>query len=411
VPQGALQAINKKKRLPSRPPAAMEQMLRNTIAEQERELARRRGAREGDRDRMADRSTAASEQLSQLSIFYALVQTVGSICRLLGILWWLQAMHAGDGVHSSRLAPAAALWMAKVAWGLVDSAIRGQRAALKADVGAHLPPAAAILEQCLPVACAAVAVFVAWVLHPIPQELGYARLAAVLTDDQQLHESAAAAAGELAASFAGGVALALFAIGAPVLLQKVGVLRSSWPADPVKGLERQHLASLAEKARQRELQLTLSRNSSLFSGSALVYGVSRAARLSCLALSEELLYRSVLYAYLGWLLDVFVTSDPASSLAPGRGFELLPALLSSLCFGGTFMSYHGEWAVGTAIGLLLQAMAVSTSSLLPAVLAHVTMELLLDGYRSRRPVPKPQLEEAEAAAAANQAGKAGKAKQ
>ena len=54
----------------------MEQMLRNTIAEQERELARRRGAREGDRDRMADRSTAASEQLSQLSIFYALVQTV-----------------------------------------------------------------------------------------------------------------------------------------------------------------------------------------------------------------------------------------------------------------------------------------------------------------------------------------------
>lgn len=376
----------------------MEQMLRNTIAEQE---ARRRGVREDDRDRMVSRSTAATEQLSELSLFYSLIQTVGSICRLLGIVWWLQAMHAGDGIHSSRLAPAAALWMAKVAWGLVDSFIRGQRAALKADIGAHLPPAAAILEQCLPVACAAVAVYVAWVLHPIPRELGYDRLAAVLTDDQELHESAAAAAGELAASVGVGVALALFAICAPVLLQRTGVLTHSWPADPVKGLERQHLASLAEKARQRELQLTLKRGS-LFNGSSLLYGASRAARLTCLALSEELLYRSVLYAYFGYLMGVFVTSDPASSLAPGRGFEPLPALLTSFCFGGTFMSYHGEWAVGTAIGLLLQVVAVHTSSLLPAVLAHVILELLLDGYRSRRSVPKPHLDEAVAEASATQ---------
>ena len=365
------------------------------------EAARRRGAREDDRDRMADRSTPATEQLLELSLFYRLIQTVGSICRLLGIVWWLQAMHAGDGIHSSRLAPAAALWMAKVGWGLVDSAVRGQQAALKADVGAHLPPAAAILEQSLPVVCATVAVYVAWVLHPVPKELGYERLAAVLTDDQQLHESAAAAARELAASVGVGVALALFAIGAPVMLQRAGVLTHSWPADPVKGLERQHLASLAEKARQRELQLTLKRGS-LFSGSSLLYGVFRAARLSCLALSEELLYRSVLYAYFGYHLGFFVTADPASSLAPGRGFEPLPALLTSVCFGGTFMSYHGEWAVGTAIGLLLQAVAVYTSSLLPAVLAHVVLELLHDGYRSRRPVPKPHLDEAAAEAFATQ---------
>jgi len=373
---------------------------RQQQAQMEQE-ARRRGVREDDRDRMVNRSTAATEQMSELSLFYSLIQAVGSICRLLGIVWWLQAMHAGDGIHSSRLAPAAALWMAKVAWGLVDSVIRGQRAALKADVGAHLPPAAAILEQCLPVACAAVAVYVAWVLHPIPKELGYERLAAVLTEDQQLHESAAAAAGELAASVGVGVALALFAICAPVLLQRAGVLTHSWPADPVKGLERQHLANLAEKARQRELQLTLKRGS-LFNGSSLMYGLSRAARLSCLALSEELLYRSVLYAYFGYLMGVFVTSDPASSLAPGRGFEPLPALLTSFCFGGTFMSYHGEWAVGTAIGLLLQVVAVHTSSLLPAVLAHVILELLLDGYRSRRSVPKPHLDEAAAEASANQ---------
>jgi membrane protease YdiL (CAAX protease family) len=375
----------------------MDHVLRNTIAEQE---ARRRGPREDDRDRMANRSTAATKQLSELSLFYRLIQTVGSICRLLGIVWWLQAMHAGDGIHSSRLAPAAALWMAKLAWGLMDSVIRGQQAALKADVGAHLPPAAAILEQFLPVACAGVAVYIAWVLHPIPKELGYERLAVVLTDDQQLHESAAAAAGELAASVGVGFALAVFAICAPVLLQRAGVLTHSWPADPVKGLERQHLASLAEKARQRELQLTLKRGS-LCNGS-LLYGVSRAARLSCLALSEELLYRSVLYAYFGYLMGIFDTSDPASSLAPGRGLEPLPALLTSFCFGGTFMSYHGEWAVGTAIGLLLQVVAVHTSSLLPAALAHVILELLLDGYRSRRSVPKPHLDEAAAEASANQ---------
>ena len=389
----------------------MEQMLRNTIAEQEQELARRkrgRGAREDDRDRMLSRGNAATDQLGSLSVFYALLQGVGSICRLLGIIWWVQAMHAGDGIHSSRLAPAAALWASKVVWGLVDAMIRGQQAALKAEVGAHLPPAAAILEQCLPVACAAVAVYVAWVLHPIPEELGYARLAAVITDDQELHESAAAAAGELAASFAVGVALALVAMGAPLLLQRAGVLKSAWPADPVAGLERQHMAILAEKAAQRELEVSLSNDSSLFAGSSFVYTLSRAARLSCLALSEELLYRSVLYAYIGYLMETFITSDPASSLAPGRGFELAPALIVSLCFGGTFMSYHGEWAVGTTIGLLLQAWAVNTHSLLPSVLAHVTMELLLDGYRCRRPVPKPQLDEAADAAEAKQGGKAKK---
>lgn len=364
------------------------------------EQPRRRGGGEVERGGLGERSTAATEQLSQLSLFYRVVQTIGSICRLLVIVWWVQAMHAGDGIHSSRLAPGAALWMAKLAWGLVDSAVRGQQAALKADVGAHLPPSAAILEQFLPVACATVAVYVAWVLHPIPEELGYARLAAVLTDDQQLHESAAAAAGELATSVGLGVALALFAIGAPVLLQRAGVLTHSWPADPVKGLERQHLASLAEKARQRELQLALKRGS-VFHGSSLLYGLCRAARLSCLALSEELMYRSVLYAYLGWFMGVFATSDPASSLAPGRGLEPLPAVLTSFCFGGTFMAYHGEWAVGLAIGLLLQFVAVQTSSLLPSVLAHAIMELLLDAYRSRRPVPKPQLEEAEAEASAN----------
>lgn len=70
------------------------------------------------------------------------------------------------------------------------------------------------------------------------------------------------------------------------------------------------------------------------------------------------------------------------------------------------MSYHGEWAVGTTIGLLLQAWTVHTHSLLPSVLAHVTMELLLDGYRCRRPVPKPQLDEAAAAADAKRGSKA-----
>lgn len=75
------------------------------------------------------------------------------------------------------------------------------------------------------------------------------------------------------------------------------------------------MASLAEKAAQRELEVSLSNDSSIFAGSSLVYAVSRAARLSCLALSEELLYRSVLYAYIGYLMETFVSSDPASSLA------------------------------------------------------------------------------------------------
>ena len=63
--------------------------------------------------------------------------------------------------------------------------------------------------------------------------------------------------------------------------------------------------------------------------------------------------------------------------------------MSALLFGATFTSYHGEWAVGLSLGVLLQAWAVATSSLLPTVVAHATMELILDGYRRRRPLPKP----------------------
>ena len=87
-------------------------------------------------------------------------------------------------MHSSRLAPAAALRLAKVTWGLVDSAIRGQAAALKQEVGAVLSPSAAIAEQCLPVLASAIAVYIAWILHSIPDELGYARLEAALGADE-----------------------------------------------------------------------------------------------------------------------------------------------------------------------------------------------------------------------------------
>ena len=152
-------------------------------------------------------------------------------------------------------------------------------------------------------------------------------------------------------------------------------------------MERQHAASLAEKAAQRQLQMRLGQDGLCPSGNAALYGAARASRLCCLALSEELLYRSVLYGWLGMLSEDFRSAEPSAALS--LPLALGPAALSALLFGATFTSYHGEWAVGLSLGVLLQAWAVATSSLLPTVVAHATMELILDGYRRRRPLPKP----------------------
>ena len=152
-------------------------------------------------------------------------------------------------------------------------------------------------------------------------------------------------------------------------------------------MERQHAASLAEKAAQRQLQMRLGQDGLCPSGNAALYGAARASRLCCLALSEELLYRSVLYGWLGMLSEDFRSAEPSAALS--LPLALGPAAFSALLFGATFTSYHGEWAVGLSLGVLLQAWAVATSSLLPTVVAHATMELILDGYRRRRPLPKP----------------------
>jgi hypothetical protein len=65
----------------------------------------------------------------------------------------------------------------------------------------------------------------------------------------------------------------------------------------------------------------------------------------------------------------------------------LPTLLT----GATFKNYRYEWVVGTTIGLLLQAGAATSASLIPSIVAHTVMEVVLDGYRRRRPVPKPSV--------------------
>jgi hypothetical protein len=62
----------------------------------------------------------------------------------------------------------------------------------------------------------------------------------------------------------------------------------------------------------------------------------------------------------------------------------------ALCHAGaTFRAYHGEWVVGVATGWLLQVAAQRNQSLAPSIVAHTVMELALDAYRRRRPIPKP----------------------
>ena len=174
--------------------------------------------------------------------------------------------------------------------------------------------------------------------------------------------------------------------------------------------------ALAEKAARRELLNRVDRSTS---SCAALFACSRVARLSCLAISEELLcvtscspscpsrlsahcvpgasasavlltprraprYRSVLYV---WLDEVL--SMPAGTEFSGlRALAPVPALLSAALFGATFTAWKFEWAVGFLVGLLLQACAACATSLVPAIIAHAVMEVSLDGYRRRRPVPK-----------------------
>ena len=76
---------------------------------------------------------------------------------------------------------------------------------------------------------------------------------------------------------------------------------------------------------QRQLQMRLGQDGLCPSGNAALYGAARASRLCCLALSEELLYRSVLYGWLGMLSEDF-RRVPSGLLALGVFFGWLRAL-------------------------------------------------------------------------------------
>ena len=229
---------------------------------------------------------------------------VGGAGRSLSILWFYEAVYAGDTVHSTRLAPAASLWMAKLLWGVAsranDTAERGPSTAV------------AILEQLTPVCCMGLCTLLTWWEYGTPEELTVESLGLPLLEGGTIsHEQrVSAAAAELVASAVFGVFLGLLAVVAPVIFHSVGLLQSAWPPDPVPGLEAQHLADLAEKVRntcsshslaahatyhcarassqesRRQLENRVDRASSV---AAIAFSLARIARLGCLAISEELL--------------------------------------------------------------------------------------------------------------------------
>ena len=82
---------------------------------------------------------------------------------------------------------------------------------------------------------------------------------------------AAAVAVELCGAIGLGCALAAAEIWAPHAYKAAGLLQSAWPADPVRGRERQAAAAIAEKAEYRQLKLALGRSPA----SELAYGLAR----------------------------------------------------------------------------------------------------------------------------------------
>jgi hypothetical protein len=190
--------------------------------------------------------------------FYAVFGKLGGLIRLLGIVWWVEAVWAGDHVHVARLAPAAALWLAKLVWAaLVAAAVRrggGGTTPQQAEGRRPLSPVASILEQLTPSCCVCACTYYAWSSHVPAELLGdtwwrqrWPQFAAGAGGGDE--PVAAAAAAELSASVLLGVLLALLAIAAPSLYHRAGLLQSAWPPDPVPGLEEYHAADLAEKVR------------------------------------------------------------------------------------------------------------------------------------------------------------------
>ena len=105
----------------------------------------------------------------------------------------------------------------------------------------------------------------------------------------------------------------------------------------------------------------------------------------------------MLYSWLCMQFGNNRSPDPAVVLSESGAVAVFPASVSASLFGATFQAYHGEWIVGVSIGLVLQIYTVQVASLIPAVVAHIVMELILDAYRRRRPIPKPRTGDANGA--------------
>jgi hypothetical protein len=125
--------------------------------------------------------------------FYGPLHLLGAACRLVGMVWGVYSLASGDWAHSARLAPAAALWFSKMAWGLVDAALRGADVAL-GDMAAPPPDIKlAVLQQALPVAGVLAGTAIAWRAHGVPTELTYASLAGALPEQDQAPQFALSA--------------------------------------------------------------------------------------------------------------------------------------------------------------------------------------------------------------------------
>jgi hypothetical protein len=204
-------------------------------------------------------------------------------------------------------------------------------------------------------------------------------------------ESAIAAVEHIVAATAVGVAVGALSAGLPTVLQRLGALSQAWPPDAVPGYLYETLTDpdspLAEPYSPRRA-----------SAGALRLQLPRAAArtfgLFAEALADELLYRSVLYRYLGVLLSG-PRWDADGAFAGFRYSEgevhgnlmLLPLLVTSLLFATKFLGYRGEFGLG--LGLVLQAEMALWDCVLPCVATHGIFLLIRDALRTARPLQKP----------------------
>ena len=169
---------------------------------------------------------------------------VGGAGRSVGIIWWFGALAADDAEHIVRLAPAAALWLSKIVWGL--AALHWERATTAGSDTTSQSTASAIASQAFPAMCAIIMTTCAWGALWVPPEI---RLGFSAEETQEIDSVVSAVSVEVVASVAFGIFLGGITISAPEFLYFAGLLRCSWPPDPVPGLEAQHAADLVEKVR------------------------------------------------------------------------------------------------------------------------------------------------------------------